>query len=249
MDHTWYYYAAAAWALVGLITFVYLFKQTAPYGRHTVSGWGPQISNQLGWMIMEGFSPIFVSFWFWMGDSEKTPLNLFIYSLYVGHYVYRGYIFPFLTRTKGKKMPISITFSAVFFNLMNTFFIGYQLGFMGGREDIPLWQLVLGCTLFAGGFLIHFISDQILIRLRKPGETGYKIPKGFLFEKVTSPNYLGELIEWLGFAIIAGSMAGWLFVIWTAANLLPRAYSHHTWYKTKFADYPKYRKVIFPYLF
>ena len=198
---------------------------------------------------MEGFSPVFISFWFWLGDSEKTPLNLTLYGLYTFHYLYRGWIFPFLTRTRGKSMPVSITFSAVFFNLVNTFFIGYQLGFMGGRAHITVWEAVSGSLLFVAGFVIHFRSDRILANLRKPGETHYTVPKGFLFDYVSSPNYFGELVEWTGFAIWMGSPAGWLFVFWTFVNLVPRAVSNHKWYKKQFPDYPPERKVIIPGIF
>lgn len=246
MEWTWYEMAVLAWVLVGLITFFYLFKQTAPYGRHKVSGWGMEISNKLGWFLMEGLSPIFISFWFWLGDSEKTTLNVFLYMLYALHYVYRGWFFPFLLRTQGKGMPVSITFSAIFFNLVNTFFIGYQLGFLGGRSEISTLELIAGLGLFILGFVIHFKSDQILINLRKPGETGYKIPKGFLFNYVSSPNYLGELIEWTGYAVLLGAISGWLFVFWTAVNLVPRAVSNFKWYKQKFPNYPTDRKIIFP---
>ncbi len=248
-EPVWYHWSALAWAAVGVITFVYLFFQPAPYGRHTASGWGPMISNRLGWMIMEGLSPIFISFWFWSGDSPKSDMDYLLYSLYTGHYIYRGYIFPFLTRTAGKKMPISITFSAVFFNLVNTFFIGYFLGFLGGRPDISTMELAVGLVLFFGGFSIHVISDQILIKLRKPGETGYKIPQGFLFRYVVSPNYFGEVLEWIGFAVLAGSTAGWLFVVWTLANLMPRAWAHLKWYKEKFPEFPANRRAMFPGLF
>ena len=45
------------------------------------------------------------------------------------------------------------------------------------------------------------------------------------------------------------SPAGLLFAVWTAANLVPRARSHHTWYKENFPDYPANRKAIAPFLF
>ena len=249
MVWNWYTISVLVWALIGLFTFFYLFKQTAPYGRHKTEGWGVEIPNRLGWVLMEGLSPIFISGWFWLGNSEKTTLNITLYALYTFHYVYRGWIFPFMTRTKGKGMPISITLSAIFFNLVNTFFIGYQLGFMGGRAEISTWEIGLGGLLFVAGFFIHLKSDLILINLRKPGETGYKIPQGFLYKYVSSPNYLGELIEWTGYAILLGSISGWLFVFWTAVNLVPRAVSNFKWYKAKFPDYPAERKVIFPGIF
>ena len=44
------------WAVIAtaLPTFLYLFRKTAPYGRHYAgAGWGPHISSRLGWIIME----------------------------------------------------------------------------------------------------------------------------------------------------------------------------------------------------
>ena len=63
------------------------------------------------------------------------------------------------------------------------------------------------------------------------------------------PNYLGEMMEWIGWALVAWSMAGFVFVVWTAANLVPRAYAHHQWYRRTFPDYPPERKAFIPFLF
>ena len=91
-------------------------------------------------------------------------------------------------------------------------------------------------------------SDSILINLRKPGETGYKIPQGGMFSHVSCPNHMGEIIEWTGFGIMMWALPGVSFAIWTAANLIPRALEHHKWYYEKFKDYPKDRKAIIPRL-
>jgi hypothetical protein len=44
---------------------------------------------------------------------------------------------------------------------------------------------------------------------------------------VSCPNYLGEILEWIGWAIATWSLAGWVFAIWTMANLAPRAFTNH----------------------
>ena len=41
------------WVIIGLGTFVYLFKTTAPYGRHETAGWGMQVPARIGWIVME----------------------------------------------------------------------------------------------------------------------------------------------------------------------------------------------------
>ncbi|MFN8285400.1 MAG: DUF1295 domain-containing protein [Chitinophagales bacterium] len=246
-----YYYILYGWIVMGLVAFPFLLKQTAPYGRHSTTGWGPMISNQLGWVIQEGVAPIFISIWFWMGDLPKTNTSYFFYGIYMAHYIYRSYIFPFRTRTKGKKMPLVICSSAVFFNFCNTFMLGYYLGNVGGNHGNDYFfspQFIIGLLVFVSGVFINVKSDNMLIALRKPGETGYKIPVGFLFKYISCPNLFGEIIEWIGFAILMWAMPGVSFAVWTFVNLVPRALDHHKWYHQKFADYPNERKAVIPFI-
>ncbi len=69
-----------------------------------------------------------------------------------------------------------------------------------------------------------------------------------MYKYISSPNYFGEIIEWAGWAILTWSSAGFVFFIWTIANLFPRAIAHHKWYQNKFEDYPMNRKAIFPFI-
>jgi steroid 5-alpha reductase family enzyme len=102
--------------------------------------------------------------------------------------------------------------------------------------------------LFVCGFAVNKHSDWLLRKLRKPGESGYSIPRGGLFRWVSCPNYLGEIIEWIGWAVATWSLAGLSFAVWTAANLIPRAWQYHRWYRKEFPDYPKKRKAVIPFL-
>src|SRR5690606_20310009 len=99
-------------------------------------------------------------------------------------------------------------------------------------------HVLIGFGLIVIGVVINWRADNILIHLRKPGETGYKIPRGFLFDYITAPNHFGEIVEWAGFALMAWNLPALTFFVWTCANLIPRAKNHHDWYKAKFADYP-----------
>lgn len=147
-------------------------------------------------------------------------------------------------------MPLIIMLSAVFFNIVNGFSLGYF--FVHFADYTNNWftdgRFIAGIILFFTGLYINWRADNRLIHLRKPDETDYKIPRGWLFEKVSCPNLFGELIEWLGFAILCWNLPALTFFIWTAANLIPRALSHHKWYKEKFTDYPKSRKAILPFV-
>jgi steroid 5-alpha reductase family enzyme len=106
----------------------------------------------------------------------------------------------------------------------------------------------VGIGIFLTGFAIN-IPDHILRNLRGFKETGYKIPLGGLFRWVSSPNYLGEIIEWSGFLLATWSLAALVFVVFTFANLAPRAWAHRKWYLANFPDYPERRKALIPWIF
>ena len=148
-------------------------------------------------------------------------------------------------------MPVVIMFSAIFFNMVNGFINGYWLAKYIPEDKIEFstdLRLVIGATVFIIGFIINQYHDQVLISLRKGKSTGYQIPYGGLFKFVSCPNFLGEIITWLGFFIVSLSLPAMAFLIWTMVNLIPRALDHHKWYKSEFTDYPEKRKAIFPFL-
>lgn len=250
MDFSFWQMVGWIWVALAVVTFVLLFflKITPPYGRHTKTTWGPMINNSFGWMIMEAPSLIVLWVSFLYFKSDQTPTIAYLpMALWSIHYFNRSFIFPFRLKNKKKLMPLVITGSSITFNGMN--------GFLNGLFLAMSWfyisniTVVIGCSIFLTGMYINMKSDDILISLRKPGETGYKIPKGFLFEKVTAPNLFGEILEWLGFFIVAPSVASLSFWFWTMANLVPRARDHHQWYLDKFEDYPRDRKVVFPRIY
>jgi protein-S-isoprenylcysteine O-methyltransferase Ste14 len=230
--------------------FIALFFVSAPYGRHSRRGWGLQLPNWTGWLLMESVSAIVMLAMFLIGDVPKTLTTIIFLLMWEAHYIHRSYIYPFLLRDGKKKMPITVIIMAVAFNLGNGYLNGrYIFHFSGGRYSMS-WLLdprfIVGTMLFIGGFIINRWADNTLRGLRKPGETGYKVPYGGLYEYISCPNYLGEILEWFGWAIATWSLPGLTFAIWTFANLVPRAWSHHKWYHDNFSEYPLNRKALIP---
>ncbi len=250
MNEELFNWITIGWMFIAIIVIPLSLKLTAPYGRHTRKGWGTMIDNKLGWIIMElpALSMVWIVYSFGViKDNQIVYCFLAFWSI---HYVNRTLIYPFRIRTKGKKMPISIIAFAILFNLMNGGLIGYYFGNFASytTEWLTDWRFLLGVTLFFIGMGINMYSDNVLINLRKPGETGYKIPYGGFFRYVSCPNLFGEMVEWLGFALMTWCLPTLSFFIWTVANLTPRALDHHKWYKEKFEDYPKERKAVFPFI-
>lgn len=236
------------WLGLAVIVAVVLLKISAPYGRHRRRGWGPGIPNRLGWLLMEAPSPLVYLTFFLLDGRGADPVGIVFCVLWLGHYLYRAFVFPFLIRTRGKVMPLGVAGMAIFFNTINAYTNSRWLNALGPARDAS-WlvdpRFILGCLLFLGGFLVHLRSDARLRELRRDGD-GYSIPRGGLFELVSCPNYLGEIVQWSGWALLTWSLPGAVFAIWTAANLAPRALSHHRWYKETFADYPPRRRALIP---
>lgn len=240
-----------AWIIFAIILFPILLKVTAPYGRHTKTNWGPLISNKLAWVVMEIPSLILITVFFFLGNQPKDITKWIFFSLWFIHYFNRSIIFPLRTKTSKKKMPVVIMFFALFFNLVNGSINGYWLGFAAepyGNSWLTDPRFIVGITLFLIGFVINQDSDRRLLKLRNGNQNGYSIPHGGLFRYISCPNFFGEILEWIGYAILCWSLPSLSFAIWTFVNLVPRGLDHHRWYKQNFKEYPKERNAVIPYL-
>ncbi len=231
-------------------TLLALFLVPAPYGRHGRQGWGPSIPARAGWLLMESPAVWFFAWVYFQGPNALRPVPLVFLAMWQLHYLYRAFVFPFLIRAEGRRMPVSVAAMAVLFNLLNNYVNARWISALGDYPASWLvgWPFLVGCALFLGGLALNVTSDRTLRNLRAPGETGYRIPRGGAFELVTAPNYLGEIVEWTGWAIATWSPAGLAFAAYTFANLAPRAISHHSWYRERFPDYPAGRKAFLPFL-
>jgi 3-oxo-5-alpha-steroid 4-dehydrogenase 1 len=107
------------WSGMALATFVLLQFVKAPYGRHIEKGWGKEISNRIGWIIME--LPSFLIILYFAVSSQQSSYALLLSLLWLIHYFNRSVIFPFRIKTSGKKMPLIIALSAILFNPKNSF--------------------------------------------------------------------------------------------------------------------------------
>lgn len=243
-------YVVLGFAATAAAVFVVLWFVTAPYGRHARSGWGPTLPNLWGWLLMEIPAPAGMAFWFVLGGRFDVAAVVF-FLVWQVHYCQRTFLFPFLMKPGDPPMPLSIALSGLVFNVFNTYVNGRWL-FWFSEVYPSSWitdpRFVAGAVLFATGLFINLHSDHLLRRLRGPGETEFKIPRGGLFEHVSGANYFGELIEWIGWAVMTWSIPTAVFAFWTLANLAPRARSTHRWYREKFPDYPRKRKALIPFL-
>ncbi|KAJ8308087.1 hypothetical protein KUTeg_012961, partial [Tegillarca granosa] len=202
----------------------------APYGRYSRQGFGLFVNAKVAWVIQElpAFAvPVMLILFFDFPQMSKTP-NRIMLACFLIHYFQRTFIFSFLIRG-GKPTPLLPFVLAIMFCCGNGYLQG---GYLIKYADFgPDWssnpRFYIGLILFFCGMFINIQSDHILRNLRKPGETGYKIPTGGMFDYVSGANFFGESVEWWGFGIACGTLPALAFAIFTTLTIGPRACSHH----------------------
>jgi len=237
------------WFLLAAVVFISLLFFAAPYGRHVRRGWGFAVNNRLGWVIMETASPLAFVVCFFIGTSAITATTLVFMGLWQAHYLHRAFINPFSLRRHRQGMPLVVVGFGFIFNVVNGYLNGrYIFSFSDGYSNQWLSdpRFIMGVALFIIGFIINRRADQTLQNLAKTADSGYKIPYGWLYRWISCPNYFGEILIWAGWAVATWSLPGLAFAVWTAANLVPRARSHHAWYRRNFPDYPPQRHALLP---
>jgi protein-S-isoprenylcysteine O-methyltransferase Ste14 len=231
---------------LAVATVVGLRFVTAPYGRHGRAGWGPTVPARVGWLVMEAPAPLLFLAVYLAGGHRAELVPLVLLGMWQLHYGHRTFVYPFLLRG-GARMPLSIMAMAVGFNVLNAFINARWVSSVGSYPARWLTdpRFVLGALVFLGGFSVNLWADRTLRRLRSAGN-GYQIPRGGLYRWVSCPNYLGEIVEWFGWALATWSPAGLAFAVYTTANLAPRAVANHRWYHERFPDYPPRRRALIP---
>ncbi len=237
------------WFIMAAVAFVSLFWLPAPYGRMKRAGWGPELPARWGWIGMELPAVVVPLVCFGLSARMDHLVVGILLGMWLLHYLQRTFVYPFRMRMSGKTMPFLVAALAFFTNIGINYLNARWL-YTLGPEYSSAWLLdprfLIGVTLFLFGFVLNLHSDHILANLRKPGETGYKVPRGGLYRWISCPNYAGELLEWTGWALACWSLPALAFAVWSAANLVPRARENHRWYQRSFDDYPAGRKALIP---
>lgn len=257
MDGETYRLLVMGQCAAGFIILPILLTMSAPYGRHFRGGWGPVLHSRVAWLGMELPAVLVIALvYVFTGPQPADDVSWVFLLLWEVHYIYRTFIYPLLLRGSRKTFPALLALCAFGFNVNNGLINGYGLF---SKSSAVTWAhftdgwVIAGTVLFFGGLALNIYSDAIIRDLRRnkrfSGKGQYGIPQGGLFTLVSNPHYLGEIVEWIGWALLAQNVAGWAFAWFTFANLMPRAVLNHHWYKRTFTNYPKNRKALIPFIF
>jgi 3-oxo-5-alpha-steroid 4-dehydrogenase 1 len=246
-------FAYAAMVLVGS------FFGTAAYGGRFGGGKrakGLKLGAKQGWVLMELPGLIVFPVVFFMGSNADQAVPLFFLAIWMMHYTNRALITPLLMRVQPGSQA-SFSLGVVIAGWITLFLHGYfnaayltELGTQYTYDWFTDPRFRIGFAIYIVGFVLNIHSDHILRNLRSPNpspeEPRYKIPYGGGFRFVSCPQYLGEILSFTGFAIMAWNLGAVFVLAMTAGNLIPRAIYTHRWFHKNFDDYPAERKAIIP---
>jgi 3-oxo-5-alpha-steroid 4-dehydrogenase 1 len=242
-------------SVFGVFTFISLFFIKAHYGRfYDEKKTLFALTSKVGWFLEE-LPNLAISFYYIFYSltvnslSGELLIKIILISFFIVHYIHRGIIYP-MNLIKTRKLPSEIIFMGAMFCVVNALMQNRSIFIFAHYNLSSFYNSPLhlaGVFLFLLGMYINIKSDYMVIKEKK--DDSYFIPRGFFFEYLSCPNYFGELVEWTGFALMTQTASAWLFVLFSFANLFPRALAYHKWYKEKFgAEYPNNRKAIFPFI-
>ena len=169
------------------------------------------------------------------------------------HFVKRELETLFVHKFSASTMPVMNVFKNSFFywafsGLLCAVFI-YHPNSLAATSNMPAID-ILGVVLYffseTGNALVHLYLSS----LRSTGGTERKIPRGYGFSFVTCPNYMYEVLSWVGIIIVSRSWTVALFISIGGAQMLTWAKGKERAYRKEFGDkYKKKQFVMLPGLF
>lgn len=105
-------------------------------------------------------------------------------------------------------------------------------------------------ALWAFAELGNLQTHVSLMNLRPKGTRVRQIPRGGAFELVSCPNYFFEVTAWLAITVMTFSLSSLIFLVVSTVQMTIWAIKKHKNYRREFGDqYPRQRKIMFPFIF
>jgi steroid 5-alpha-reductase len=235
--------------------FYSFFFMASYYGRHSGQRKFFTVTGKTSWILQE-CPTVFVTIYFLItSEYEILSINFLGVVLFLMHYLHRTFIYPFIAfagpKDNEKLYPAELTLMAFMFCFSNAYIQNNSLLLYStySKNYLISVYFISGVTVFLLGMFINVWHDYRMINLRRKAQGEYVVPSGGLYELISCPNYLGEILEWTGFYIAFGTLSAFIFAFSTFANLFPRALANHQWNITKFRGaYPNTRKAMIPFI-
>lgn len=181
------------------------------------------------------------------GPSYVQQLS---FALIIIHFLKRELETLFVHRFSLATMPLPNIFrNCAHYWILSGFLIAYTTYGPRAKAAGPTngWLAYPGLLLFAIGELANFSAHIILRNLRSSNGTERGIPKGLGFDMVTCPNYLYEVISWIGIWMVNRSVSTGIFLAVAGAIMAIWAKQKERKYRKEFGDkYKRKPSVMLP---
>ncbi|AEO61476.1 hypothetical protein MYCTH_2145474 [Thermothelomyces thermophilus ATCC 42464] len=148
-------------------------------------------------------------------EAPMAQVQWLLCALFHLHFLKREYETIFVHKFSANTMPArNIVRNSAFYWLMAGLLCSldiYAPNSLAARDELTLLDYV-GLAVFTIGEACNWIVHQHLASLRKPGGTEKGIPNCIGSNLVTSPNYMFEVLAWVGVILISRSWAVVLFI-------------------------------------
>jgi very-long-chain enoyl-CoA reductase len=218
------------------------------------------LGAQVGWrtvFLVEYAGPMLImaAFALWRIKSGRLSDFQVIAALtYIAHFVKREMETVFVHRFSNETMPLLNIFANSGYYWGSAAVIAYFLTHPLYTPP-PISQRYTGAALFIISQALNFYAHVALARLRPLGTKVRRVPRGFLFDQITCPNYTFEITAWIGFAFMTRILAAWVFALVSLAILCKWAAAKKRRYLKEFDgvdgrdEFPADRAILFPLVF
>ncbi|KAF4984648.1 hypothetical protein FZEAL_224 [Fusarium zealandicum] len=184
------------------------------------------------------------------GDKDMSTAQWLSFGMIMLHFIKREYETLFVHKFSASTMPWTNIFKNSFFywafsGVVCAYFI-YHPTSLAAQADIPIIDAI-GAAIYLFGETGNALVHKYLASLRSTGGTERKIPTGYGFELVTCPNYMFEVLSWVGIIVASRSWTVALFISIGIAQMFPWGKGKERTYRKEFGDkYKKKRYVMLP---
>ena len=197
-----------------------------PYSKF---GTGVGVNSRAG-LALAYTTPIFVYVALWIeGGAPQTSYHLVLLAAFLFHFVRRILEILFVNSYSRPTPLCTLVIIALLYSGAAISCAFFQVHTLGESTSNPIFTL--GALVFAFGELVNGYHHWLLARLRLPGVRKYNVPRGGLFGWVASPHYCGEILSFVGYAMMSDLLPVWGNALVASAYLASRANTTLKWYR------------------
>jgi len=197
-----------------------------PYGKFRT---GAGVNSRAG-LALAYATPVFVYIALWIeGGSPRTPYHLAVFGAFLFHFLRRIFEVSFVNSYSRPTPLRALVLIAFLYGGVAASCAFFQVRTFGQPTSQPIF--ILGVLTFAFGEVLNGYHHWLLARLRPLGVRIYVVPRHGLFGWVACPHYLGEILSFVGYAIMSDLLPVWGNATVLTAYLSARAHSTVNWYR------------------